>query len=115
MTASSTGSVPDSSAAQFASMGALGSLNVPVLIQVAARPHFHVSLGNLAAAGHIESIQGGDGQAAPAWLHLDTQALSLYGTVPANERGELPLLLNVRDTGQKPRQVKVLLNLNGGT
>lgn len=92
----------------------LPALQLPIRLSVTPGQTFRSALAPLIGSGSIESVSLGDGSAAPAWLVVDPEGLTLSGRAPQAMPAVLDLLVTLRDAGTgERRQVRIQVTQAG--
>lgn len=88
-------------------------LMVPILLSAVRSAHFQTSLAQIAGRGEIEGVTLANGDPLPGWINYDVGSQRIFGTLPANAPGQIPLLVIVRDPdGTERRKVDLLMKVS---
>jgi hypothetical protein len=88
-------------------------LMVPILLSAERGSHFQSSLAGLAGRGEIENVTLANGDPLPDWINFDVASKRIFGTLPADASGQIPLLVIVRDPdGVERRKVDLLMKVS---
>jgi hypothetical protein len=88
-------------------------LMVPILLSAERGAHFQSSLAGLAGRGEIENVTLANGDPLPDWINFDIASKRIFGTLPADASGQIPLLVIVRDPdGVERRKVDLLMKVS---
>ena len=86
---------------------------VPILLSAERGSHFQSSLAGLAGRGEIENVTLANGDPLPDWINFDVASKRIFGTLPADASGQIPLLVIVRDPdGVERRKVDLLMKVS---
>ncbi|MBL8433328.1 MAG: hypothetical protein JNL99_00180, partial [Zoogloea sp.] len=88
-------------------------LMVPILLSAVRSAHFQTSLAQIAGRGEIEGVTLANGDPLPGWINFDAGSRRIFGTLPADAPGQIPLLVIVRDPdGAERRKVDLLMKVS---